>query len=115
MGVLDFLSKRDSSGGWDPKFKGVLKDVSYEEIVSVLGRPKKAQGQYIYWRGDSSDIDEDSEGMFQVSNKDWRGYGYPAKKPSKNVETWFIVSTSISAMKVIADELGSGLKNVEEV
>jgi len=52
MGFIDsLLGKKPSDSGWTPTHRAIIKELSYDEIVSALGRPQKAQGGFVYWRG----------------------------------------------------------------
>lgn len=119
MGLFDnLLGKKDSHDGWEPTHRGLLKEVTYDEIVETLGRPSKAhQGRYVFWRGPLSSLDPDhDEGeYFEVSNKDFRGFGSPAKKASVDRENWFVLATSSRAIRTLADEVGGLARNIEAV
>jgi len=94
----------------------MIKQLSYEEIVAQLGRPNKSKGGYVYWRGTFDELDPDyPEASFQISNKDYRGFGDAAKKPRTDRENWFVVTNHSGGVRLLADELGGLARNVEPV
>jgi hypothetical protein len=116
MGFLDSLfGKKDAP--WTPSHRAILKDLTYDEIVSVLGRPTKAAGGFVYWRGELDSLDEDyPEGVFyQLSNKDFRGLGDAAKKPRIDRENWFLLTSDPSAVQMVANELDGMPRNIEVI
>lgn len=118
MSFLDnILGKKTRNDEWDVKCQGVLKDLSFDEIQNTLGRPQKAKGGFVYWRGPITDLDPDyPEGeYFQLSNKDFRGFGDAAKAPSTDRETWFVLATSERAIRLLSNEVGGLARNIQEV
>ncbi|MHC4434246.1 MAG: hypothetical protein ACYTBS_20575 [Planctomycetota bacterium] len=117
MKFLDSLMGKTNEAGWNPSHRAILRDLSYDEIVSVLGRPKKAKGGYVYWRGEVETLDPDyPEGVYyQISNKDFRGFGDAAKKPKIDREKWFLIVSDGVAIRLITYEVGGLARNIEEV
>lgn len=116
MGIFDsFLKKEDVQ--WTPTHRAILKDLTYDEIVSTLGSPIKAKGGFVYWRAELDSLDEDyPEGVyFQVSNKDFRGFGDAAKKPKIDRDNWFILTSDSDAIRLVANELGGMPRNIESI
>lgn len=116
MGIFDsFFGKKQNDDRWGARFKGRIQEISYDDIVSVLGNPKKAKGGFIYWRGPLADIDEDlsSDEFFQLSNKDFR-FSESAKPRTDRTE-WFVLATSVRAIKILSDNLGGLTRNIEPV
>jgi len=118
MGFLDnLLGKGTQHDDWEVTHQGILRELSYDEIVSQLGRPKKAKGGFVYWRGPLTSLDPDyPEGEhFQLSNKDFRGFGDAAKAPKLDRENWFALATSEKAIRLLSDEVGGLARNIEPV
>lgn len=118
MGFFDdLLGKKDRYDGWDATHQGILRELSYDEIVSSLGNPQKAKGGFVYWRGPLTDLDPDyPEGeYYQLSNKDFRGFGDAAKAPKLDRTNWFALATSGKAIRLLANEVGGLVRSIEPV
>jgi len=118
MGFIDsLLGKKPSDSGWTPTHRAIIKELSYDEIVSALGRPQKAQGGFVYWRGEVSSMDPDyPDGVcYQLSNKDYRGFGDAAKKPRIDREQWFLITSDSVAIRLVAGEVGGLARNIETI
>lgn len=115
MGFLDSFLKKETP--WTPSHRAILKDLTYDEILRTLGRPTKAAGGFIYWRGDLESLDEDypEDVYFQVSNKDFRGFGSPSKKPRVDRDDWFLLTSDVDAIRLVANELGGMPRNIEAI
>lgn len=117
MSFLDkLLGKKKEYKDWNATTRGVLHDISYNEIESSLGRPVRAQGGFVFWRGPLNGLDPDypSDEYFQISNKDFR-FGTAAKKPPTDTEKWFIYATSDKTIRIVANELGALARDIEAV
>ena len=115
MGIFDgFLGKRPSYDNWLASHKGMIKEVTYDELVAELGRPTKAKSGHVYWRGPLTDLDPDhpEDQYYQLSNKNYR-YGSPDKTPSTNITTWYVLATSEKAIRLLAHEVGGLARNIE--
>jgi len=116
MELFKKLFKKQDVSDWKVTHRGMLKDITYDEIVSVLGRPTKAKGDFVFWRGPITDLDEDlPEGYYQLSNKDFRTFGDVVNKPSLTRTSWFVLASSPTAIKLLANELGALVRNVESI
>lgn len=118
MGFLDnLLGKSTQHDAWDATHQGLIKEVTYDELVSTLGRPQKAKGGFVFWRGPLTSLDPDyPEGeYFQLSNKDFRGFGDGAKAPSTDRETWFALATSAQAIKILSNEVGGLARSIQDI
>lgn len=115
MGLFDSFVKKEPE--WTPSHRAILKDLTYDEIVSALGRPIKAAGGFVYWRGELESLDEDypEDVYFQLSNKDFRGFGSASKKPSTSRDSWFILTSDLEAVRLVANELGGMPRNIEAI
>lgn len=117
MGFFDtLLGKKTRHDDWAVTHQGILRELTYDEIVDTLGRPQKAKGGFVYWRGPLSDLDPDypEDEYFQLSNKDFRGFG-GAKKPKLDSDYWFALATSERAIRMLADDVGGLARNIQEV
>ena len=118
MGFLDsLLGKGSRHDNWEVKYQGILRDLSYDEIVATLGRPQKAKGGFVYWRGPLNELDPDysEDDYFQLSNKDFRGFGDAAKAPQIHRENWFVLATSERAIRLLSNEVGGLARDIESV
>ena len=118
MGFLDSLfGKSTQHDGWVATHQGVYKDLSYDEIVATLGRPQRAKGGYVYWRGPLSGVvpEYPDDEYYQLSNKDFRGFGDGRKAPALDRDSWFVLATSDRAIRLLGAELGAMTRNVEAV
>ena len=118
MGFLDnLLGKKAHHNDWEVTHQGILRDLSYADITAVLGNPQKAKGRFVYWRGPLTDLDPDyPEGdYFQLSNKDFRGFGDAAKEPKIDRENWFVLATSENAIRLVSNEVGGLARDIESV
>lgn len=117
MGFLDSILGRSKEVDWKPTHRGLLKEVSFDELINNLGSPKKAQGGFVYWRGslDELDPDYDENVYYQISNKDFRGFGSAGKRPSTNRETWFILTNDGGSIRLVADEVGALARGIEKI
>lgn len=123
MGFLDDLfSKGKDDRDWEATHRGLLKEISYDDIaailVPVLGKPAKAKnGGFQYWRGPLTALDEDypADEFFQLSNKDYRGFGGRRGPPTLEGNTWFVYATSERAIRLLGNEVGALSSDVEKV
>lgn len=118
MGFLDdLLGNGKDDRGWEATHQGMLKEIRYDDIVPVLGRPEKAKGGFRYWRGSLASLDEDypSDEFFQISNKDYRGFGGRRGAPTLDGDTWFVYATSERAIRILAEEVGAMARDVKAV
>lgn len=118
MGFLDgILGKTVRHDDWTVTHQAQLRELTYDEIVEALGRPQKAKGGFVYWRGPLSDIDPDypDDEYYQLSNKDFRGFGDAAKSPKLDREYWFVLATSERTIRTLARDVGGIPRNVESV
>lgn len=118
MGFFDqLIGKKDRHDNWDVTHQGILRELTYDEIEATLGRPKKAKGGFVYWRGPLSDLDPDyPEGQYyQLSNKDFRGFGDANKAPKLDRENWFVLANSEKAIRLLSNEVGGLARNIEAV
>ena len=116
MSFLDgILGKKAADNGWTPTHRAILRELTYDEIVSALGRPQKAKGGFVYWRGPLSSIDPDypEDQHFQLSNKDFRGFGDGAKKPKLDREYWFLMTSSERGIRMVAGDVGGLARDIE--
>lgn len=117
MGFLDSLLGKTARAAWKPTHRAILKELTYDEIVSALGRPTKATGGFVYWTGPLSKLDPDypEDAHYQISNKDFRGFGDAAKKPKIDRENWFLVTDDSRAIQLVAGEVGGLARNIETI
>lgn len=118
MGFFDGLFGKKNSCEFEPHAKGMLLDITHEEIETVLGAGSRAEGGFMFWRGSLAAVDPeyDESQCFQLSNKDYRGYGEAAKRPTlSGRERWFVVASSTQTIKSLARELGASLKGLESI
>lgn len=114
MGLLDKLFNKDPSyDDWSPAFRGVLVDLTYDDLVDGLGSSTKAKDGFVYWRGPMSKVDPDlpKDEYFQVSNQGF-GFGKPRSLDSDS-GNWYVLATSEKAIRQIASELGCVVRGVE--
>lgn len=117
MGFLDSLFGKSARAAWKPTHRAILKELTYDEIVAALGRPTKATGGFVYWTGPLNKLDPDypEDVHYQISNKDFRGFGDAAKKPKIDRENWFLVTDDSRAIQPVADEVGGLVRNIETI
>lgn len=115
MGLFDkIFGSKSQHNAWEPSHRGIVRDVSYDDIVNTLGSPRKAKGRFVYWRGPMSDIDPDYSDaeFFQLSNSDYRPFGI-GREPSISGETWFVLGTSSAVIRILGNEIGGIVKDIE--
>lgn len=117
MGFLDSLLGKEKRSTWKPTHRAILKDLTYDEISQCLGSPKKATGGFVYWTGSMTSLDPDypEDAHYQISNKDFRGFGDAAKKPKIDRENWFLVTDDESSIRLVSDEVGGLARNIEAI
>lgn len=117
---MKFLDKlfggKPKCNDWTPTHRGIVYEISYDDIVSLLGKPNKSEGGFVYWRGPLTEIDPDlSEGdFFQISNLDYR-IKRELARASIDRNNWFIITNSPRSIKIISGELNGLAKDIEKI
>jgi len=117
MNFLDKLFGKDKKDDdWTVTHRGMIREVTYDEIVAKLGRPCKGKGGCVFWRGPLTMVDPEypDDEFFQLSNKDYRTFG-GSKKTTIDGEVWFAYATSDSTIRLIANEVDGLARGIEDV
>lgn len=106
MKFIDKLFGKEED--WTPTHRCVLKHVDYDDLFNVLGKPKKSEDGFVYWRGKVKDFYSGYPDMvyYQISNKAFSNHRHSA-------ETWFIVTNDAEACRMVANEVDGTVRNIE--
>jgi len=115
MSLIEKFLKRGAGEKFDPTHRAILKEVSMEDLSSVLGKRSKTRDGFVFWRGDYSDIDPDfsSGSMYQISSKDYRRAGRGAPPSQRTV--WFMLTNNPSIIAPMSSELQALAREIEIV
>lgn len=117
MKFLDrLLGGKPKYNDWTPTHRGIVYEISYDDIVSQLGKPNKAEGGFVYWRGPLAEIDPGlpENDFFQISNLDYRVRRESARASTDRTD-WFIVASSLRAVRILSSELNALARHIETI